>query len=69
MSNWNTNWFLVIQARERQQGFLCEAERDRAVWSAQERRKPDARAFSLPAWIRQTLGLSASKRALQRCSE
>jgi hypothetical protein len=69
MSNWNTNWFLVIRARERQQGFLCEAERDHAVWSAQARRKPEARAYNLRTWIGQILGPRTSKRSLQRCSE
>ena len=66
MNNWNTNWFLVIQARERQQHFLCEAELDHAVRDAFERREPDARAFSLRAWISQILGFRPSKRALGR---
>jgi hypothetical protein len=66
MSNWNTNWFLVIRARERQQHFLYEAELDHAIRDAQERREPAARAFSLRAWFWQILGPHTGKRALGR---
>jgi hypothetical protein len=69
MNNWNTNWFLVLRARERQQYFLCEAELDHAVRNANERPRPNARAFSLGAWIGQIFGIRPSKRALQKCSE
>lgn len=66
MSNWNTNWFLVIQARERQQHFLCEAELDRAIQNAAERREPEARAWNLRAWVSQMLKPRTHKRALGR---
>jgi hypothetical protein len=65
MSNWDTQWFLVVRARERQQGFLREAERDRAVWDAQERQEPDARGFRFHAWITRILEARASKRGLK----
>lgn len=66
MNNWNTQWFLVLHARERQQGFLCEAELDHAVRNAFERPEHEARAFSLHAWIGQMFHSRASKRVLGR---
>ena len=66
MNNWDTQWFLVFRARERQQGFLYEAELDQVIHGAHAGREPTARAFNLRAWISRTFGFRPSKRALGR---
>ena len=65
MSNWNTQWFLVIQARERQQHFLHESELDHAVHNAQKQQL-ETRYFGLRAWITRSFKFRPSTRALGR---
>lgn len=54
MNSWETNWFFLFLARERQQRFLRDAETDHALHNARGRREPRVRSPGLRAWIART---------------
>ncbi len=66
MNDWNSNWFMVGQAREHQQRLLREAGLDQRLRQARNQNEPRSTRVSLSQWVAHALGFHNDERALER---
>lgn len=67
MNDWETNWFILSLARERQQSLLRESGLDHCLRRARAQNQPaPARGSRFSTWIAHALGFQTRKRVLGR---